>query len=86
MWVHEPPPLAAQDPNLVPDSFRLTSSLRRVLTTMSKPYVWVHKLVAQDRTGHMESVRGALYNATFDVVVRVWGSGSRPVLSRLRDA
>ena len=45
------------------------SSPRRVITAMSKPYVWVHKLVAQDRTGHMDSVRGALYNATFDVIV-----------------
>ena len=24
---------------------------------MSKPYVWVHKMVTQDRTGHMDSVK-----------------------------
>ena len=43
---------------------------------MSKPYVWVHKLVAQDRTGHMESVRGALYNSTFDVIVSADEAGT----------
>ncbi len=43
---------------------------------MAKPYVWSHKLVAQDRTGHMESVKSALYNATFDVVVSADEAGT----------
>jgi WD40 repeat protein len=42
---------------------------RRIVTAMNKPYVWVHKLVTQDRTGHMHPVRSVLYNLTFDVIV-----------------
>jgi hypothetical protein len=29
---------------------------RRVITAVNKPHAWIHKLVAQDRTGHMEPV------------------------------
>ncbi|GAX72651.1 hypothetical protein CEUSTIGMA_g107.t1 [Chlamydomonas eustigma] len=49
---------------------------RRAVTAMTKPYVWVHKMVAQDRTGHMDSVKGAIYNATFDVIVSADESGT----------
>ncbi|KAG2424023.1 hypothetical protein HXX76_014847 [Chlamydomonas incerta] len=42
---------------------------RRCLTAVNKPYVWVHKMVAQDRTGHMEPVKAALFNSVFGVVV-----------------
>eukprot|EP00798_Chlamydomonas_sp_ICE-L_P024012 gene24012-9585_t len=50
--------------------------LVRVLTAVNKPYAWCHKLVAQDRTGHMDAVRGALYNAVFDVIVSADESGT----------
>uniref|UniRef100_A0A7S0WPJ8 EF-hand domain-containing protein n=1 Tax=Chlamydomonas leiostraca TaxID=1034604 RepID=A0A7S0WPJ8_9CHLO len=49
---------------------------RRVITAMNRPYVWVHKMVAQDRTGHMDAVRGVLYNHTFGVVVTADESGT----------
>jgi hypothetical protein len=66
--------------SLLGNTALLTASLqyfsRRVVTSMAKPYVWSHKLVAQDRTGHMESVKSALYNATFDVVVSADEAGT----------
>jgi len=49
---------------------------KRVVTAMAKPYVWVHKVVSEDRTGHMDSVRGALYNTVFDVIVSADESGT----------
>jgi hypothetical protein len=47
-----------------------------VITAVSKPYAWIHKMVAEDRTGHTESVRSALYNLTFDVIVSADESGT----------
>ncbi|KAJ9529394.1 hypothetical protein QJQ45_013762 [Haematococcus lacustris] len=49
---------------------------RRLITAVNKPYVWVHKLVAQDRTGHMEAVRGVLYNMVFSVIVSADENGT----------
>ncbi|KAG1667639.1 hypothetical protein FOA52_004666 [Chlamydomonas sp. UWO 241] len=49
---------------------------KRVVTAMQKPHVWCHKMVAEDRTGHMESVCGALYNSVFDVIVSADESGT----------
>ncbi len=48
---------------------RYDQSRRRLVTAVHRPYVWPHKLVSQDRTGHRESVRAALYNSCFHVVV-----------------
>lgn len=42
---------------------------RRLVTALTRPYVWPHKIVSQDRTGHQDPIRGALYNPTFHVVV-----------------
>ncbi|KAG2498385.1 hypothetical protein HYH03_003644 [Edaphochlamys debaryana] len=59
-----------------PNCLMYDPSHRRCVTAMSKPYVWVHKMVAQDRTGHMESVRAGLYNSVFGVVVSVDEGGT----------
>ncbi|KAG2439805.1 hypothetical protein HYH02_010440 [Chlamydomonas schloesseri] len=52
-----------------PNCLYYDAAHRRCLTAVNKPYVWVHKMVAQDRTGHMEPVKAALYNSVFGVVV-----------------
>ncbi|GIL84419.1 hypothetical protein Vretimale_15893 [Volvox reticuliferus] len=49
---------------------------RRCVTAVSKPYVWVHKMVAQDRTGHMDPIRASLFNSIFGVVVTVDEGGT----------
>ncbi|GFR43071.1 hypothetical protein Agub_g4078 [Astrephomene gubernaculifera] len=59
-----------------PNCLMYDASHRRCITAMSKPYVWVHKMVAQDRTGHMEPIRAALYNRLFGVVVSVDEGGT----------
>lgn len=52
-----------------PHCIMYDNTRRRLVSACQKPYAWVHKLVTQDRTGHMEPVRGALYNKTFCVLV-----------------
>ncbi|GIL56855.1 hypothetical protein Vafri_12156, partial [Volvox africanus] len=49
---------------------------RRCVTAVSKPYVWVHKMVAQDRTGHMDPIRAGLFNSIFGVIVTVDEGGT----------
>lgn len=49
----------ASSPDTGCSSFRSVCAVllaRRVVTAVHKPYVWAHKLVAQDRTGHMDAV------------------------------
>ncbi|KAF5835754.1 WD40-repeat-containing domain protein [Dunaliella salina] len=58
-----------EDTESKPHSLMYDSFHRRVITAVNKPHAWIHKLVAQDRTGHMEPVRGCLYNSTFHVIV-----------------
>lgn len=42
---------------------------KRLVTTIKKPYVWEHKLVMQDTTGHRGACVKAIYNSAFFVVV-----------------
>jgi len=58
-----------EDTESKPHSLMYDSFHKRVITAVNKPHAWIHKLVAQDRTGHMEPVRGCLYNSTFHVIV-----------------
>ncbi|WIA12480.1 hypothetical protein OEZ85_012515 [Tetradesmus obliquus] len=59
-----------------PSCIMYDSSRRRLVTAFHRPYVWQHKVITQDRTGHREPVRGALYNAVFGVVVSVDEGGT----------
>eukprot|EP00775_Hariotina_reticulata_P009116 gene9116-9285_t len=52
------------------------NSRRRLVTAFHRPYVWQHKAITQDRTGHREPIRGALYNSLFAVVVSVDDGGA----------
>lgn len=59
-----------------PNCLTYDATHRRLITAVAKPYVWVHKMVAQDRTGHMDSVRAAMYNSVFGIIVSVDEGGT----------
>jgi hypothetical protein len=59
-----------------PHTLFYDSAHRRCVTGTSKPYVWMHKMVTQDRTGHMDAVRAALFNNVFGVIVTVDEGGT----------
>jgi WD40 repeat protein len=42
---------------------------KRLITSAKKPFVWEHKLIMRDRTGHQSPCIKALYNSAFFVVV-----------------
>lgn len=42
---------------------------RRLVTANKKPYIWHHKMVLQDKTGHQAPCVKAIYNSAFFVVV-----------------
>ncbi|KAF8071365.1 hypothetical protein HT031_001449 [Scenedesmus sp. PABB004] len=59
-----------------PTCMAYDSTRRRLVTAALRPCAWQHKVTSADRTGHREPVRGALFNATFAVVVSVDEGGT----------
>lgn len=65
----------AQPLSMVYDSDR-----KRLITATRRPFMWQHKLIMKDRTGHRSSCVKAVYNSTFFVVVSVDDSAPSPVV------
>jgi hypothetical protein len=49
---------------------------KRLVTGVKRPYLWEHKLVMRDASGHRGAVVKAIYNSTFYVVVSADESAS----------
>lgn len=47
------------------------SGRKRLITASRRPFMWQHKLIMKDRTGHRSACVKAVYNSTFYVVVSV---------------
>lgn len=67
-----------QSEDAQPLSMVYDSGRKRLITAARRPYMWQHKLIMKDRTGHRSACVKAVYNSTFFVVVSVDDSALLP--------
>jgi len=60
-----------QSEDAQPLSMVYDTGRKRLITASRRPFMWEHKLIMKDRTGHRSACVKAVYNSTFFVVVSV---------------
>lgn len=71
-----------QSEDAQPHSMVYDTGRKRLITASRRPFMWEHKLIMKDRTGHRSACVKAVYNSIFFVVVSVDDSAS-PLLCML---